>query len=170
MALLRNADFKILSSRILGGTQAFYKAIEHEDTVTSAYLVRDGLGREQKPRTISWTFTWRRFVRENPAKVQAIRILLSRPKDWSTEALSELEGQLATTPERFTIETLQKVHQVRYGKALADVISMVKHAAREEEPLLTAEERVSARLRPPDGSTDVSQRPGALAGADPFIT
>jgi type I restriction enzyme R subunit len=31
---------------------------------------------------------------------------------------------------------------MRYGKALVEIISMVKHAAREEEPLLTAEERV----------------------------
>jgi type I restriction enzyme R subunit len=34
------------------------------------------------------------------------------------------------------------VHEVRYGKALVDVISMVKHAAKTEEPLFTASERV----------------------------
>ena len=33
-------------------------------------------------------------------------------------------------------------HKVRYNKALVDIISMVKHAAREEEPLCTAEQRI----------------------------
>ena len=58
------------------------------------------------------------------------------------EALAELKWQLSAAPERFTIENLQKAHKIRYAKALADVISMVKHAARNEEPLLTAEEHV----------------------------
>ena len=51
-----------------------------------------------------------------------------------------------TEPERFTIDTLQKVHKLRYDKALVDIISMVKHAARDQEPLLTAAERVQRAL------------------------
>ena len=74
--------------------------------------------------------------------MQAIRILLDRPKDWGTKALNELRQKLATTPERFTVDLLQKAHQFRYDKALVDIISMVKHAARDQEPLLTAQERV----------------------------
>ena len=73
---------------------------------------------------------------ENPAEVQAIRILLDRPKDWSTAALKELKAKLAAAPERFTVDFLQKAHQICYRKALADIISMVKHAAEDEEPLL----------------------------------
>jgi type I restriction enzyme R subunit len=34
-----------------------------------------------------------------------------------------------------------------YNKAIADIISMVKHAAREEEPILTAEERVDRAMQ-----------------------
>ena len=56
--------------------------------------------------------------------------------------MKELREKLVAAPERFTVELLQKAHQLRYDKALADIISMVKHAAREQEPLLTAEERV----------------------------
>ncbi len=37
---------------------------------------------------------------------------------------------------------LQKAHEVHYRKALVDIISMVKHAADEGQPLLTAAERV----------------------------
>jgi type I restriction enzyme R subunit len=50
--------------------------------------------------------------------------------------------KLAATPERFDIRNLQKAHELHYRKALVDIISMIKHAARDGEPLLTAEERV----------------------------
>ena len=53
-----------------------------------------------------------------------------------------MRAKLTTAPERFTVEKLQAVHQAHYKKALVDIISMVKHAADEEEPLLTATERV----------------------------
>ena len=36
---------------------------------------------------------------------------------------------------------------MHYHKALVDIISMVKHAAREQEALLTAEERVDRALQ-----------------------
>ena len=91
-------------------------------------------------RIISSAFS--QFVKENPEHIEAIRILLDRPKDWRTDALSELKKKLAATRYRFTVENLQKAHKMRYHKALVDIISMVKHAAREEEPLCTAEERI----------------------------
>ena len=37
------------------------------------------------------------FVKENPEHIEAIRILLDRPKDWGTDALSELKKKLAAT-------------------------------------------------------------------------
>ena len=73
-------------------------------------------------------------------------MLLDRPRDWSTEALSELCDKLREAPERFTVEQLRTAHQIQYQKPLVDVISMVKHAADEASPLLTAEERVDAAL------------------------
>jgi len=72
----------------------------------------------------------------------AIRILLERPRDWSTEALKELRAKLAARPERFTEDNLRRA----YGAALADIISMVHHAADETDPLLSAEERVDKAL------------------------
>ncbi len=73
----------------------------------------------------------------------AIRILLDRPRDWSATALSELKQKLAATRQRFTVDNLQRAHEMRHRKALVDIISMVKHAAREESPLLTSAERVA---------------------------
>ena len=86
------------------------------------------------------------FVRENPAQVEAIRILLTRPRDWSTKALTELQLKLAATPQRFTVDHLRKAHELHYHKALIDIISMVKHAANAEQPLYTAGERVKLAM------------------------
>src|SRR5262249_3950431 len=98
-------------------------------------------GREYKPEDYLEAFG--KFVRENRARVEAIRILLNRPQGWGTQALGELKEKLLTAPERFTVDTLERAHRLRYDKALVDVISMGKRASREEEPLLTAEERVA---------------------------
>jgi type I restriction enzyme R subunit len=40
------------------------------------------------------------------------------------------------------MDYLQKAHEIQHKKALVDIISMVKHAANEQSPLLTASERV----------------------------
>ena len=140
MRLLRDHSFQNLLVTFPRPTRTFVRAYAYEDHVSSVWLVRDATGREYKPEDYLEAFA--RFVRENPSKVQAIRILLNRPKDWGTEALAELKSKLVAAPQRFTLEALEKAHRARYDKELVDIISMVKHAAREEEPLLTAEERV----------------------------
>jgi type I restriction enzyme R subunit len=140
MELLRNAAFQDLLMNYPRAQRTFLIAYETKDTVTSEWLVKGADGREYKPEDYLTAFA--RFVRDNPAHVDAIRILLDRPRDWSTEALSDLREKLAATPERFTIRNLQKAHQIHYHKALVDIISMIKHAAKEEQPLFTASERV----------------------------
>ena len=82
--------------------------------------------------------------------MEAIRILLDRPRDWGTDALAELQREArATTPQRFTVENLQKAHAVRYHKALVDIISMVKHAA--DEAAAAADRRGAGRAGLRDG-------------------
>ena len=81
-------------------------------------------------------------MRENPAKIEAIGILLGRPQEWKTEALVELRQKMRACALHFTEDALERAHQMTYGKALVEIISMVKHAAQEQEPLLTAPERV----------------------------
>jgi type I restriction enzyme R subunit len=46
----------------------------------------------------------------------------------------------------FEPEKLQRAHRDRGFKALADVISIVKHAATVQSPLLTADERVNLAI------------------------
>ncbi|PKL70670.1 MAG: restriction endonuclease subunit R [Methanomicrobiales archaeon HGW-Methanomicrobiales-1] len=140
MTLLRNPEFQNLLVHYPRPSRSMLVAYENEDTVSSRYIFRDSAGNEYKPEDYLSAFS--QFVKENPEHIEAIRILLDRPKDWGTDALSELRLKLAATRYRFTVENLQMAHKVRYNKALVDIISMVKHAAREEEPLCTAEQRI----------------------------
>ncbi|WML68516.1 MAG: hypothetical protein METHP_02149 [Methanoregula sp. SKADARSKE-2] len=140
MTLLRNPEFQELVLHYLRPEKSLIIAYENVDTVTSRYIFRDSAGNEYKPEDYPLAFT--QFVKENPEHIEAIRILMDRPKDWGTDAPHELKKKLAATRFRFTIENLQMAHKVRYHKELVDIISMVKHAARDEEPLFTAEERI----------------------------
>src|SRR5262249_22226207 len=144
MTLLRDAAFQDLLLTYPRPTRSFIRAEGYEDQVSSEWLVRDGAGQEHKPEGYLWAFAT--FVRENSGKVDAIKILLNRPKGWGTEALAELKAKLSTAPQHFTLEALEKAHHLRYDKALVDIISMVKHASQEQEPLFTAEERVTRAL------------------------
>lgn len=144
MAVFRKPQFQELLVKYQRREKTFLRAIENIDTVTSEYLIRDGLGKEHKPEDYLQLFS--QFVRENSAQIEAVQILLERPADWGTEALKELRQKLATAPERFTVDVLQKAHELRYQKSLVDIISMVKHAATEQSPLLTAVERAGLAI------------------------
>jgi type I restriction enzyme, R subunit len=141
MKLLRDPGFQDLLVNYTRPPRTFFIAYDVEDTVTSEWLARGADGKEYKPEDYLVAFA--RFVKENPSEIEAIRILLNRPQDWNTQAISELRQKIVSTPERFTLQQLQKAHELHYHKALVDIISMIKHAAREDEPLFTAEERVN---------------------------
>jgi type I restriction enzyme R subunit len=140
MKLLQDTTFQALLVDYKRPPRTFIRAYEQRDEVSSMMVLRDVAGREYKPEDYLVAFA--RFVRENPEHVEAVRILLDRPRDWSASALRELRDKLRTNPLRFTEENLQRAHAIQYRKPLADIISMVKHAANEEALLLTAAERV----------------------------
>ncbi len=143
MTLLRNPSFQNLLVDYKRRERMFLRAVEHVDNVSSTWLFREG-GVEYKPEDYLTLFA--KFVRENADNIGAIRILLNKPADWSTDALKELRARLLTGSPRFSIENLQRAHKLRYDKALVDIISMVKHAASEQCPLLNAEERVAKAI------------------------
>lgn len=145
METLRDPDFQNLLKNYPRASRTFIIDYNTQDEVHSTWVVRDSAGHEYKPADYLTLFS--QFVRENPEKIEAIQILLDRPQARGTDALDELKQKLTETPQRFTIENLQRAHQVHYHKALVDIISMVKHAAREDEELLTAEERIDRAFR-----------------------
>ncbi len=140
MAILRNPDFQKLLLDYPRPPRTFVIAYPVEDEVSTRWMIRDGAGAEYLPEDYLAAFA--RFVKDHASDIDAIAILLDRPRDWGIDALRQLRDQLAGTKERFTPDNLRRAHEAQYHKALVDIISMVKHAARADSPLLTAEERV----------------------------
>lgn len=141
MTILRNKDFQDLLENYPRAKRSFLVGYSVEDTVESEVMIRAGK-EYMKPEDYLDAFT--RFVKENPEHIEAIRILLERPKEWKTTALNELREKLARN--HFPEKELQKAHKLVHNKSLADIISIVKHAAKEQEPILSAEERVDKAL------------------------
>ena len=144
MGTLRDPEFQRLLSEYPRPRRKFIVAPQVVDTVSSEWLIKGGDGHQYKPEDYLKAFA--RFVREEADKVDALSILLSRPEDWNPEVLIALRDALRAAPENFTEENLNRAHQVAFHKALVDIISMVKHAARGTATLWTAEERVDAAM------------------------
>lgn len=141
MKLLRDPSFQDLLLNYPRAHRHFLVGYEVEDEVSSAVMFR--VGQEyQKPEDYLDGFA--RFVRDNPEQIEAITILLNRPKEWRTKALNELREKLSRY--HYDEKILQRAHKLVHNKALADIISMVKHAALAAEPIFTAEERVDRAL------------------------
>ncbi|MFQ5641696.1 MAG: type I restriction-modification enzyme R subunit C-terminal domain-containing protein, partial [bacterium] len=138
MKLLQDKDFQDLLVNYPRAKREFYKAYELEDQVTSEELFGDDKTAED------YLDAFANFVKANQAQIAAIQILMERPKEWETKVLEELRKNLRKN--KFPPEKLQKAHERVYHKALADIISMVKHAAREAEPIFNAEERVTQAM------------------------
>ncbi len=141
MDILRNKDFQDLLVNYPRNDKSFIKALDAVDEVTSGRVNRyDGTSTS----TTDYINSFCEFIKEHKESVDAIRILFNSPKDWNTKALTGIKDLLKQND--YKIETLQKIHGAIYHKALVDIISMVKHAAKEDEELLTAEERVTRAI------------------------
>jgi len=136
MKLLRDEKFQDLLLHYERAKRTFLIGYEVEDEVSSNVMFHVGSS-HLKPQDYIDSFC--EFVQGNQDKIDAIKVLLNRPKDWRTDVLNDLRTKLSQND--FEEAALQRAHKVVYSKALADVISMVKHAARKQEPLLSAEER-----------------------------
>jgi type I restriction enzyme R subunit len=142
MKLLRNKDFQKLLVEYKHPKRPFFRGYDTEDTVETEIMFRVG-GDYQKPEDYLKAFE--RFVRDNPDHIEAIAILLSRPKSWNTDALEELRNKLKQSD--FDERNLQEAHKCVYDKPLADIISMIKHASDFGAPILNAEERISIAMQ-----------------------
>jgi type I restriction enzyme, R subunit len=145
MTLLRNPDFQRLVLGYRRKSKVFFISHGTQDSVSSEWLIRGLDGKEYKPDDYLVAFS--EYVKSHESDVQAIGVLLKHPQDWNPETLKTLRDKLAGTPQRFTIENLQRAHQIEHNKPLVDIISMVKHAADKQSPLLNAAERVERAFK-----------------------
>jgi len=114
-----------------------------EDTVTSEIVFRASDGSKLKPEDYLKLFE--KFVRKNPDHIEALEILLNKPKDFHTEELKDLRLKLATKPDDLVDKFKEQNLRRAYNKELADIVSIIKHAAKGDE-LLTAESRIDRAL------------------------
>jgi type I restriction enzyme, R subunit len=139
METLRNADFQKLLETYPRAARTFVVAYGAEDEVASEYIFRTTDGKALKPQ--DYLIAFEKFVRENPDHIEALSILLGKPKQFHTNDLADLRKKLASRPEKFTEENLRRAYQ----NELADIVSIIRHAAN-GEALLSAEERVDRAL------------------------
>lgn len=121
----------------------FIIAASAEDLVTSEIIFRSADGKELKPS--DYLNLFEEFVRKNPEHIDAIDILLNKPKDFHTDELKALREKLATKPDTLLDKFNERNLRRAYNKELADIISMIRHAAKNDE-LLTVEIRVDRAL------------------------
>lgn len=143
MELLRDPKFQDLLENYERAKRVFLVGYEIQDTVSSEVLFAVGGVSDVKPE--DYLHVFEQFVREKETEIEAISILLNRPQAWNTKALNELREKLKEND--FGEYDLRKAHKIVYHKELVDIISMVKHAAKESEPLLSPVERVDRAIQ-----------------------
>ncbi len=151
MKLLRDEDFQKLLTNYKRPKKLFYKGYEVVDEVSSEQVFSVG-DTYEKPEDYLKSFE--RFVKENPEHIQAIEILLNKPQGWNYEALEELRQALKKN--RFKEKDLQRAHEYIYKKPLPDIISMVKHAADFDVPILNATERIELAMQTISATMDLN--------------
>lgn len=141
MMTLNNKDFQKLLVNYKRAKNTFVIAYDVRDEVSSE-VVFESKQRYLKPDEYLKAFS--DFVRSNKEKIEAMKIVLEKPKEWKTSVLKDLRKLLLQN--NFPETDLRKAHKIVYQKDLVDIISMIKHAAKEEEPVLSVNERVNRAI------------------------
>ena len=141
--ILQSEGFLDLCKNYPRPKKRFVRADTAEDYVSSRIIFRAKDGRELGPEDYLQEFE--KFVRDNLEHIEALEILLNRPKDFDTGQLKALKETLATQPndllDKFTEKNLRRA----YNKELADIISIIRHATAGGE-LLTTAQRVNKAM------------------------
>jgi type I restriction enzyme, R subunit len=114
------------------------------DTVTIDAVTQAGFDPEAKRRAEKLVASFREYIEQHRAEIEALQVLYSRPyrQRLSEEMLRALEEKLKATPDRFTKEALWRAFETaRPGKVkgkvqrFTDLISLVRFTL-EHEPVL----------------------------------
>jgi len=141
MELFRDPKFQHLLVNFERAKRVFLIGYEVRDQVTSELL----FAREDSVlKPVDYLLAFSQFIKQNQTAIEAISVLLNKPKQWNTSVLNDLKKTLKLNT--FFEDDLLKAHQYVYHKEMIDIISMIKHAAKETEPLLSPEERVNLAI------------------------
>lgn len=136
MTILKNKDFQKLLVQYKRAKSFFIVAQNVEDEVSSLMVFEAG---EKYLKPLEYLEAFAAFVKDNKEKIEAMKVLLERPKEWKTEVLKELRTELIR--HHFPETSLKKAVQLVHKKHLPDIISIIRNAAM-NEPLLEVNERV----------------------------
>lgn len=137
MRLLNNKEFQKLLVNCKRAKTYFYVAHTVQDEVSSE-MVFELEEKYLKPQEYLEAFE--QFVKDNASKIEAMKVVLERPKDWKTQVLNELRNELALN--HFPEDRIKIATRLVHKKHLPDIISIIKHAAK-DEPILEVDERVN---------------------------
>jgi type I restriction enzyme R subunit len=141
MELLRDKDFQELLNNYERANDPFIITYKPDDVISERLFPYEG--RNLRPQEYLESFT--KFIHENKRHVEALTILFSNPHKWNSEALKNIRTMLKRNT--FDEEKLQKAHEQSGHKAMADIISLLKNADNNANPLLTAQERVEQTMK-----------------------
>lgn len=136
MTILNDKDFQKLLVQYKRAKSFFIVAHNIEDEVSSQMVFEAG---EKYLKPLEYLEAFAEFVKGNKEKIEAMKVLLQRPKDWRTEVLKELRTELIKN--NFPEASLKRAVQLVHKKHLPDIISIIRNAAM-NEPLLEVNERV----------------------------
>jgi len=137
--ILQSEAFLNLSENYERPQRTFIEAYTATDNVSSEVLFRAKDGSDLRPPDYIQAFE--RFVKSNPNHIEALDVLLHRPKDFHTSELKDLRLKLETSPDDLKDKFSERNLRRAYHNELADIISLIKHAVSGEE-FMTAETRV----------------------------
>ena len=143
IGILQSETFLDLCKNYPRPKKKFLRANGAEDYVVSKIIFRAKDGKELGPQDYLQEFE--EFVKENSEQIEALEILLNQPQDFDTGQLKALRAALATNPDSLVDKFTEKNLRRAYNKELADIISIIRHAATGGE-LLTAEQRVNKAM------------------------
>ena len=126
--ILQNESLQYLLEHYQRAKDDFVMALGQEDDVTSEYFDIVINGKEYKPD--DYLAMFKKFVKEEPDTIDALSILLNRPKDLNTDHLDDLRIKLASKPEQFSVDNLRKA----YKNNLIDIVGIVKAAINDQTP------------------------------------
>jgi len=141
MKLLKDKGFQELLLNYKRPKKTFYIGYEIEDEVTSEISFKVG-DKHLKPKEYLQAFE--EFVKENSDDITALKVVINKPEKWNTKVLEDLRQKLKEND--FKVKDLEKAHKIIYHKDLVDLISMIKHAAKDEK-LFSTSERVDNALK-----------------------
>lgn len=136
MRILNDKKFQELLLHYKRARSYFIVAHNVEDEVSSQMVFEAG---EKYLKPLEYLEAFAEFVKGNREKIEAVKILLERPKEWKTAVLKELRSELLKN--HFPEASLKRATQLVHKKHLPDIISIIKNAAK-NEPLLEVNERI----------------------------